>query len=216
MKKNLITSPAVRLRTRARAGVYRAAIELAGRGLFWPAFSLLIVVGAVAAVLLFSPAVALIGHWSLWLFPAGLLLSGILTLTLNSELWALMWVWNLGHLIVGTPTLIWASGPGLGGGVRELATWTVFFGICLFITGLLLRFDRAARSDHADFPIAACGIGFVIGVVVFMCLYGITSHPEPGDWWCAPAFAAAGGAAAMAFLRIRSAPNNRKRDWPDQ
>lgn len=128
--------------------------------------------------------------------------------------------WLLLYPVVGIPTLIWASYPGLGGGVTELAYWILVFG--LLATGLLhvmLRIFPARSQFFDEGTIVIAGIiGYALGAAYFVVIHIAGTHPVTGDWWKAPAFSAAmlllsGGAQLFVAPLFRRNSVHRKRAY---
>ena len=193
--RDLLLSPLRRLRTRVRGVVFAAAITLAGTGLFWPVVLGGMVATIVFVAIAFEPAGGVLGDWSVPTLLAMLATSWMLRR--SRPVWAVLAQWTLTYLVLGLPTLIWASYPSLGGGAPELAFWVVLFGLVVFFAaGLVSAITRRDVSGTAV-PVAIC-VGWFTGVLAFTVVHVTGSPPQPGDWWMAPAVSA--GAAVLTLL----------------
>lgn len=207
--RELLTSPFRRAGTRIRGRVYAEAIDLAGRGLFWPVVAALAAVAAVVAALLWQPVTALLYEHSVVIFLVLMAGSGIWAKVTDTTLGWLLWSWCLLYLVVGVPTLIWAAYPGLGGGAQELAFWIVLFalGMLAALTPFRKRLDGIDVVASAS---VAMMVGWGLGLIGFTVYHVAVIHPRPGDWWVAPACSAVCTlltiAVALVSARMRRHP----------
>ena len=113
---DLLLSPLRRVGGRARSSSYIAAIKLARQGLFWPAAVVATALLGWVMFALFDPRTGSHSQYS-----------GLILLVVLASSWALRSIsaasavladWTACYSIIAVPTLIWASQPGLGMGVR--------------------------------------------------------------------------------------------------
>jgi hypothetical protein len=94
--------------------------------------------------------------------------------------------WALFYGVASFITQLWAGSEfskGRGGGLAELVTWSVLFGLLTVVGTLLLL-----PTDYAGIAVfSSLYIGYGVGLVYALITFTSKGGPSPGDWWVAPA-----------------------------
>ncbi|WP_409046938.1 hypothetical protein AB2L57_09520 [Microbacterium sp. HA-8] len=141
----------------------------------------------------------LLEPWWVWIYVGVLAFAAILFRIRRTALWAVLLEWMLFYGVIGLPTLIWASYPGLGGGVQELAFWIVLFGVAVALVARALGLGRVDDVGLGATTPAAL-TGYVVGAIAFTIYHVAVRHPVPGDWWTAPLCSSLAVVIALVFL----------------
>lgn len=167
-------------------------------------------------------ATALIGWIELARFSgkASQLVSGFFAVSAENFAWRsgkvrttlrLAWIWTLLYGIASFVTQLWAGSefsPGQGGGLAELLTWSVTFGVLTVLGALLLLPGQYANAGIYSAPL----IGYVIGLVYAVINFTQRGGPAPGDWWVAPAASCTVVLVVASYARLRQISSGGRRD----
>ena len=113
-------------------------------------------------------------------------------------------IWIVLYAIASFVTQIWAgsgSSPGQGGGLAELLTWSVMFGVLAVIGVFVILPAGYTPGVIFSMPI----IGYVVGLVSAVVIFTQKGGPVPGDWWVAPAASCCLVLVAVSHVRLQRA-----------
>lgn len=105
----------------------------------------------------------------------------------------LAWRWVLLYGVLSLVTQIWAGSefsPGQGGGLAELLRWSVIFGV-VAIAAAVERAINSSRIIEPRTTFRAALVGTFLGGIGAIVWFSMKGGPSSGDWWVAPAVAAA-------------------------
>lgn len=102
-------------------------------------------------------------------------------------------------------TQLWAGSeysPGQGGGWRELAMWAGVFGV-VAVAACVERAANGSRIVDPGAVLKAALAGHAVGTGIAVAWFGAKGAPSVGDWFVAPAMAAAFVIVWVHFLAAR-------------
>ncbi|WP_156424672.1 hypothetical protein [Arthrobacter sp. EpRS71] len=117
--------------------------------------------------------------------------------------------WALFYGVASFVTQLFAGSEfskGRGGGLAELLTWSVLFGL-LTVFGTLLLLP----TDYDGVVVFYClFIGYGVGSLYAVITFTSKGGPNPGDWWVAPAASCCLMLVSASYARVKP----RKKDIP--
>lgn len=207
--EQLVFGPVDRLRLWGRSVMFSAAIELAGRRLFWPLIVVALGVALTTGLLYGGEIVRVALTHSPWLFLGGFLLSWV-NAHGGSKLWRLMLRW---HSFALTSCLIQlAAGRLFEVSLHATMSWIVFAGAWLYGSVRALGVESAPAKAYTG---ASLGIalGYALGLLCTLLPRILQSDAlAASDRWIGPGIAAV---AALGCLTLFAwAPRIRSRHSP--